>query len=100
MLDILLIVVIGGMGTMYGAIIGGTLYRAGAELSAGPDGQGLDRRRRCRHAAAAELFHPDRWLLWLGILFICQRLFLPTRDRRQAARRPELACRRLVVGNP
>ena len=26
MLDILLIVVIGGMGTMYGAIIGGTLY--------------------------------------------------------------------------
>ena len=37
MIDILLIVVIGGMGTMYGAVVGSVALRAGAELPAGPD---------------------------------------------------------------
>ena len=46
MLDILLMVVIGGMGTIYGAIIGAVDLHSGAELPAGADGGGLQRRRR------------------------------------------------------
>ena len=46
MLDVLLIVVIGGMGTIYGAVVGSVLLGAGAELPAGPDE--ARRRRRCR----------------------------------------------------
>ncbi|QDL92975.1 branched-chain amino acid ABC transporter permease [Paroceanicella profunda] len=88
MIDILLMVVIGGMGTMYGAILGATLFvlaqtylqdlmGAGAEaLSAVP--------------LAARLLDPDRWLLWLGMLFILSVYFFPTgvvgRLRAMAAR--------------
>jgi branched-chain amino acid transport system permease protein len=68
MIDILLMVVIGGMGTMYGAVIGATLFVLAQSylqvlMSAGS-------------AALAgipllpDLIHPDRWLLWLGALFI------------------------------
>ncbi|MGZ5182487.1 MAG: branched-chain amino acid ABC transporter permease [Ramlibacter sp.] len=78
MLDILLIVVIGGMGTMYGAIIGGTLYVMAQNY--------LQTLMGTVSAAAGEaglplipsLFHPDRWLLWLGVLFILSVYFFPT----------------------
>lgn len=68
MIDILLMVVIGGMGTMYGAVIGAALFvlaqsylqvlmgAASASLSGIP--------------LLPDLVHPDRWLLWLGALFI------------------------------
>jgi len=78
MLDILLIVVIGGMGTMYGAIVGATLYvlaqnylqtLMGTVSSAAGDA-GLP--------LIPSLFHPDRWLLWLGVLFILSVYFFPT----------------------
>jgi branched-chain amino acid transport system permease protein len=77
MLDILLIVVIGGMGTMYGAIVGGTLYVLAQNY--------LQALMGAVSAAAGEaglplipsLFHPDRWLLWLGILFIASVYFFP-----------------------
>jgi branched-chain amino acid transport system permease protein len=26
----------------------------------------------------ANLFHPDRWLLWLGVLFVLSVYFFPT----------------------
>jgi len=76
MMDILLIVVIGGMGTMYGAVVGtaifvlaqnylkelmGGLSEATASLPLIPD-----------------LLSPDRWLLWLGVLFILSVYFFPT----------------------
>lgn len=68
MLDILLIVVIGGMGTIYGAVIGSVLFvlaqnylqdlmRLGAGAVEGVP-------------VASELISPDRWLLWLGVLFV------------------------------
>lgn len=68
MIDILLMVVIGGMGTMYGAVIGATLFvlaqsylqvlmEAGSSALAGIP-------------ILPNLVHPDRWLLWLGALFI------------------------------
>ena len=85
MLDILLIVVIGGMGTMYGAIIGATLFILAQNY--------LQALMGCASDAAQgvpllpQLLHPDRWLLWLGMLFIAVRLLLPDRHRRQAARR-------------
>ena len=49
MLDILLMVVIGGMGTLYGAVLGAAIFVLARKLPAEPDG---DRRaawpRACR----------------------------------------------------
>ncbi len=68
MLDLLLIVVIGGMGTVYGAVVGSVLFIvaqnylqallkwAGAAVDGVP--------------VLATLVSPDRWLLWLGLLFV------------------------------
>ena len=76
MIDILLMVVIGGMGTMYGAVIGATLFVvaqnylqnlmsvAESALSAVP--------------VVPLLLNPDRWLLWLGVLFVLSVYFFPT----------------------
>ncbi|SDX85804.1 branched-chain amino acid ABC transporter permease [Citreimonas salinaria] len=76
MLDVLLMVVIGGMGTMYGAVLGAvifvlaqnylqTLMGAGAGLT-----QGLP--------LIPQLLDPNRWLMWLGILFVLSVYFFPT----------------------
>ncbi len=76
MLDTLLIVVIGGMGTMYGAVIGSALFVFAQSylqdlmgwLSGGFEGVPL----------LAALFSPDRWLLWLGVLFVLSVYYFPT----------------------
>lgn len=76
MTDILLIVVIGGMGTVYGAVIGSALFILMQnylqvlmkEASGAMAGVSL----------LANLFHPDRWLLWLGVLFVLSVYFFPT----------------------
>jgi branched-chain amino acid transport system permease protein len=76
MLDILLMVVIGGMGTMYGAVIGATLFILAQNYL-----------QKLMGAAAKStealpllpgLLHPDRWLLWLGVLFVLSVYFFPT----------------------
>ena len=75
MIDILLMVVIGGMGTMYGAVIGAALFvvaqnylqEAMKALSGALKGVPL----------LPELFHPDRWLLWLGVLFVLSVYYFP-----------------------
>lgn len=75
MTDILLIVVIGGMGTMYGAVVGAALFilaqnylqplmAHGAELASGMP-------------MLAAALHPDRWMLWLGVLFVLSIYFFP-----------------------
>ena len=67
-IDNLLMVVIGGMGTMYGAVIGAALFvlaqsylqvlmEAGSSALVGIP-------------ILPNLIHPDRWLLWLGALFV------------------------------
>src|SRR5690606_18066759 len=76
MVDILLMVVIGGMGTMYGAAVGATLLLIA-------QGYLQDLMRAASEATAAlpllpTLLHPDRWLLWLGVLFVLSVYFLPT----------------------
>jgi branched-chain amino acid transport system permease protein len=76
MLDILLIVVIGGMGTLYGAIIGSTLFLLAQSylqdvlkaLGSAMEGWPL----------LPAIFTPDRWLLWLGLLFVLSVYYFPT----------------------
>ena len=76
MLDILLMVVIGGMGTMYGAVIGATIFVLAQNYLQNLMGVA---------AGATEgipllphLLDPDRWLLWLGVLFVLSVSFFPT----------------------
>ncbi len=76
MLDILLIVVIGGMGTLYGAVIGSVLFVLAQNYLQDLLQLG---------AAALEgvpllgaLITPDRWLLWLGVLFVLSVYHFPT----------------------
>lgn len=75
MIDVLLMVVIGGMGTMYGAVIGATLFVLAqnylqslmggiASMTAGLP-------------VVPNLFNPDRWMLWLGLLFVLSVYFFP-----------------------
>jgi len=76
MLDILLMVVIGGMGTLYGAVLGATIFvlaesylqKVMAVVSTATEGLPI----------LPQLFHPDRWLLWLGVLFVLSVYFFPT----------------------
>lgn len=76
MLDILLIVVIGGMGTVYGAVVGSVLFviaqnylqdllKLGASAVEGVP-------------VVSQLVSPDRWLLWLGLLFVLSVYHFPT----------------------
>ncbi|MEP7281237.1 MAG: branched-chain amino acid ABC transporter permease, partial [Rubrivivax sp.] len=88
MLDILLIVVIGGMGTLYGAVIGAVLFVLAQNylqdllaIGAGVV-QGVP--------VLQSLIAPDRWLLWLGVLFVLSVYHFPSgivgRLRARAAR--------------
>ncbi len=76
MIDVLLIVVIGGMGTIYGAVIGAALFLVAQSYL-------QDLLRLGSEAAAslpwlAALLSPDRWLLWLGLLFVLSVYYFPT----------------------
>ncbi len=75
MLDVLLIVVIGGMGTMYGAAVGSGIFLVAQSYL-------QDVLRLASEAAAgwpwlAALLSPDRWLLWLGLLFVLSVYYFP-----------------------
>src|SRR5512146_2268714 len=76
MVDILLMVVIGGMGTMYGSVIGATIFVLAQSYL-------RDLMKLASGAASGvpllpDLLHPDRWLLWLGVLFILCVYYFPT----------------------
>jgi branched-chain amino acid transport system permease protein len=80
MLDILLIVVIGGMGTLYGAVIGSVLFVVAQnylqdlmKLVTAQAGGALE-----QVPLLAALVSPDRWLLWLGLLFVLSVYHFPT----------------------
>ncbi len=76
MTDILLIVVIGGMGSLYGAVIGATLFlilqNYLKSLMAQANESLIDL------PLLAQILHPDRWLFWLGILFVLSVYFFPS----------------------
>ncbi len=76
MMDTLLIVVIGGMGTLYGAAIGAALFLVAQSYL-------QDLLKWASDLAGAfpilsALLSPDRWLLWLGVLFVLSVYFFPT----------------------
>lgn len=64
MLDILLMVVIGGMGTMYGAVIGATLFVLAQSYLQNLMGRAAE--ATAGFGFLPDLLNPDRWLLWLG----------------------------------
>ncbi|MFN3295987.1 branched-chain amino acid ABC transporter permease [Caldimonas sp.] len=68
MLDILLIVVIGGMGTIYGAVVGAVLFVLAQNYL--QDLMRLGEGAVGGIPVVSELVSPDRWLLWLGVLFV------------------------------
>jgi branched-chain amino acid transport system permease protein len=76
MLDTLLIVVIGGMGTMYGAVIGSALFVFAQSYL--QDFMGWISGSLEAVPLLAALFSPDRWLLWLGLLFVLSVYHFPT----------------------
>ena len=75
MTDILLIVVIGGMGTMYGAVIGATLFILAENYLKTLLQQASEMLAAVPLLSAA--LQPDRWMLWLGVLFILSVYFFP-----------------------
>jgi branched-chain amino acid transport system permease protein len=75
MTDILLMVVIGGMGTMYGAVVGAALFVLAQNYLKELMGQASGALEGVPLLAAA--LHPDRWMLWLGVLFILSIYFFP-----------------------
>jgi branched-chain amino acid transport system permease protein len=76
MIDILLMVVIGGMGTMYGAIIGAAIFILAENYLQSL--MGMASKATAGIPVLPDLLHPDRWLLWLGLLFIASVYFFPT----------------------
>ena len=76
MTDILLIVVIGGMGTMYGAVIGATLFILAQNYLKTLMADGAA--SLAGIPVLAEALHPDRWMLWLGVLFVLSIYFFPS----------------------
>jgi branched-chain amino acid transport system permease protein len=76
MVDILLIVVIGGMGTIYGAVLGSVLFVLAQNYlqdlmklgAVAVDGIPL----------LSQLIAPERWLLWLGLLFVLAVYHFPS----------------------
>lgn len=76
MLDVLLIVVIGGMGTLYGALVGSVLFLLAQSYLQdllrwiGQVTEGIP--------LLPALFTPDRWMLWLGVLFVLSVYYFPT----------------------
>lgn len=75
MTDILLIVVIGGMGTLYGAVVGAVLFILAQNYLKALMAQGAD--ALAGVPLLAQIVLPDRWMLWLGVLFILSIYFFP-----------------------
>ncbi|MEP7084997.1 MAG: branched-chain amino acid ABC transporter permease [Betaproteobacteria bacterium] len=76
MIDILLIVVIGGMGTMYGAVCGATVFLLAQSYL--QDLLALAAKATQGLPLLPSLLSSDRWLLWLGLLFVLSVYFFPT----------------------
>lgn len=73
MLDVLLMVIIGGIGTLYGGVIGAAFLLTARTLL--PDLRALG----AALFPASEMFQrlADRWLLYFGVLFILVVFFFP-----------------------
>lgn len=83
MIDVLLIVVIGGMGTLYGSIIGAVLLVTAHTYLSSWMGSGYETLAQPYLDAGEkvpflyEFIAPERWYLWLGLLFVLSVYFFP-----------------------
>ncbi|SPF79859.1 branched-chain amino acid ABC transporter permease [Pseudoprimorskyibacter insulae] len=75
MIDILLMVVIGGMGTMWGAVNGAVLMVLAQYYLR--DLMGVAAEATANIPVLPYLLDPHRWLFWLGIIFILLVYFFP-----------------------
>jgi len=76
MLNILLMAVIGGLGTVYGSVVGVALFVVAENYLQSLMG-GMSSSLGAVPLLAA-LFHPDRWLLWFGTVFVLSVYFFPS----------------------
>lgn len=76
MIDVLLMVVIGGMGTMYGAVLGATIFVLAQNYL--QNLMGAAATATASLPLIPNLIDPDRWLLWLGVLFVLSVYFFPS----------------------
>jgi branched-chain amino acid transport system permease protein len=88
MLNILLIVFIGGMATMYGSVVGTTLFiiaqnylqdlmKVGSGALTQFASSYSDSVMGSTIAFFSRLISPDRWFMWLGILFVLSVYYFP-----------------------
>ena len=76
MLNILLMAVIGGLGTVYGSVVGVALFVVAENYLQSLMG-GVST-SLVSVPLLAKLFHPDRWLLWFGTVFVLSVYFFPS----------------------
>ncbi|MEY2780471.1 MAG: hypothetical protein RL307_175 [Pseudomonadota bacterium] len=76
MLDVLLMVVIGGMGTLYGAVIGSGLFLLAQNYL--QDALAALAQLTAPWPILSALFTPNRWLLWLGLMFVLSVYHFPS----------------------
>jgi branched-chain amino acid transport system permease protein len=91
-IDVLVIVVIGGRGTLYGAVVGAAAFVIAENYLRALIGAASN--ATANLPLLPNLLHPDRWLLWLGLLFILAVRFAPRGIVGELARRADE--RRLV----
>ena len=77
MLNILLMAVVGGLGTIYGAAVGVTIFVFAQNYLQLALGAANNSALKLGADWFARLFHPDRWLLWFGVVFILCVYFFP-----------------------
>ncbi len=76
MINILVMLVIGGMGTMWGAVLGATIFVLAQNYLR--EVMGAASHVTANIPFVTDLLHPDRWLFWLGLLFIISVYTFPT----------------------
>jgi branched-chain amino acid transport system permease protein len=75
MLDILIIVVIGGMGTLYGALVGASLFFVAEDYLKQAITVVSDSVSNV--PVISIIAQPERWMLWLGIMFVIIVYYFP-----------------------
>ena len=76
--DVLVMVVVGGMGSLYGAILGAALFVFAESYLQAVMGALSEAAQQASLPLLPALFHPDRWLMWLGLAFVLAVYFAPT----------------------